>query len=262
MKKIASFVFGITIATASLHADLQVRAVQQQLKEQGFYYGEVDGSPGGETGAAIRRYQIRNGLQVTGTLTQETLEAMKIGGSAAPTATPKAKPVAHTTTAKPKPTPVQSASESDREFLRQQSGGLEKPVPQPNKITLPAPVAIPSQPSDLSSQYASLFARTPYENAPLEVQQRTLRDAQLRLFREQFYTGAVDGIPGAATARAITFYQNDADLPRTGRLDLETLREMRLLPARRITPIIPFFSRPDYDPPAEQPRVYRGIWVR
>jgi peptidoglycan hydrolase-like protein with peptidoglycan-binding domain len=261
MKKIAAFVFAITVTAASLHADLQVRAVQQRLKEQGFYYGEVDGSPGGETGAAIRRYQIRNGLQVTGTLTQETLEALKISGSAAPAPTTKPRAIARATPEKLKPTSALSANESDREFLRQQSGGQEKPTPPPKKIVLPPPVETPAQPSDLSSQYAVLFTRTPYENASLEVQQRTLRDAQWQLLRARFYNGQPDGIPGSATARAIALYQDDADLPRTGRLDMETLREMRLLPARRI-PIVPFFSRPDDEPPAEQPRVYRGIWVR
>ena len=51
--------------------------MQQTLKRQGFYYGAVTGEKNTETTAAIRRYQIRNGLQVTGELNDETLRSVK-----------------------------------------------------------------------------------------------------------------------------------------------------------------------------------------
>src|ERR1700736_1617732 len=62
----------------SLWADDLTRAIQQRLKDQGFYYGEVDGQGGDETSAAIRRYQIRHGLKVTGQLSDETLRSLDI----------------------------------------------------------------------------------------------------------------------------------------------------------------------------------------
>lgn len=262
MKKIASIIFAMAFTTASLRADLQVRAAQQQLKEEGFYYGEVDGKPGAETGAAIRRYQIRNGLQVTGSLNQETLDALKIGGNISAATTPKPTPTPRANPPKPKPTPFPSANENDRDYLRQSpdEGGAQAPI-RPQNV-LPPPVVITSQASVLSSQYAALFSRTPYENAPAEVQQRTLRNAQLLLLRERFYNGQIDGIPGPATARAITFYQDATDLPRTGRLDYETLAEMRLLPTRHAAPIQPFFPSSEYHREADPPRIYRGIWIR
>ena len=77
MKKLALIIFLISLGVANLRADDQMATVQQELKDQGFYYGQVDGQPGAETSAAIRRYQIRNGLQVSGTLTQETLDSLK-----------------------------------------------------------------------------------------------------------------------------------------------------------------------------------------
>jgi len=52
-----------------------IRSLQQTLKDQGFYYGTVTGDKSAETTAAIRRYQIRNGLQVTGELNEETLRS-------------------------------------------------------------------------------------------------------------------------------------------------------------------------------------------
>ncbi|MBV8533184.1 MAG: peptidoglycan-binding protein, partial [Verrucomicrobia bacterium] len=60
MKNALLLLLGVMTA-GSLWADDLTRAIQQRLKDQGFYYGEVDGQPGEETSAAIRRYQIRYG---------------------------------------------------------------------------------------------------------------------------------------------------------------------------------------------------------
>src|SRR5438876_11273939 len=73
-------------------ADPTVQQAQQALKEQGFYYGEVTGQKNADTTAAIRRLQIRNGLQGTGELNDETLLALKSPSSSTAdgTATPTA----------------------------------------------------------------------------------------------------------------------------------------------------------------------------
>src|SRR5881275_3334121 len=60
-----------------LWADQAIQNVQQALKDQGFYYGEITGAKDADTTAAIRRYQIRNGLQVTGELNDETNTALR-----------------------------------------------------------------------------------------------------------------------------------------------------------------------------------------
>ena len=66
--------FVVAMCVASLvRADQTVQSVQQALKDQGFYYGNVTGDKSAETTAAVRRYQIRNGLQVTGEMNPETL---------------------------------------------------------------------------------------------------------------------------------------------------------------------------------------------
>lgn len=67
----------------TLHADEALRRVQQSLRDQGFYYGPVDGAPGDATSQAIRRYQIRNGLTVNGQLDDETRRATEKSGNAA-----------------------------------------------------------------------------------------------------------------------------------------------------------------------------------
>src|SRR5213075_2472373 len=66
-----------------VRADQLVESVQQALKDQGFYYGEVTGEMNANLAAAIRRYQIRNGLQVSGELNAETLQSLEIDSSGA-----------------------------------------------------------------------------------------------------------------------------------------------------------------------------------
>jgi peptidoglycan hydrolase-like protein with peptidoglycan-binding domain len=67
---------GLSVAA---FGDELVKNAQSELKSQGFYYGEVTGINSPETVAAVKRYQIRNGLEVTGTLSNETLMPWGLG---------------------------------------------------------------------------------------------------------------------------------------------------------------------------------------
>src|SRR5438034_11682173 len=89
--KIAALIFVGTLILAQ--ADQMIEGVQQALKNQGFYYGEISGQMSSDLTAAIRRYQIRSGLQVNGQLNSETLQSLGINSSAS--AQPAAKPAAH-----------------------------------------------------------------------------------------------------------------------------------------------------------------------
>src|SRR6201988_3889459 len=86
----------VTLCAISLvHADQAIRSLQQTLKDHGFYYGSVTGEKSTETSAAIRRYQIRNGLQVTGELNEETSRSLNSSSnSVAAASRSKPKPVA------------------------------------------------------------------------------------------------------------------------------------------------------------------------
>ena len=57
-------------------ADENVRAVQDKLRDGGFYSGQIDGAYSSELAAALTRYQIRNGLPITGQLDVETSKAL------------------------------------------------------------------------------------------------------------------------------------------------------------------------------------------
>ena len=53
-----------------------VRAVQEKLRDSGLYFGEIDGAYSSELAAALGRYQVRNGLLITGQLDAETSKAL------------------------------------------------------------------------------------------------------------------------------------------------------------------------------------------
>ena len=57
-------------------ADDNVREVQMKLREGGFYSGEIDGAYSSELAAALARYQIRNGLPISGQLDVDTSKAL------------------------------------------------------------------------------------------------------------------------------------------------------------------------------------------
>ena len=104
-----------------------------------------------------------------------------------------------------------------------------------------------------------MFADTPYASAPPEVQEATLRRAQSFLASRGLYRDVIDGEAGPATEEAILTYQRSVRLPLTGRLDLETLSKMRLMPGR--SPIPPKGFVPEQRQSSGQ-RILRGIWVR
>lgn len=66
---------GLSIAT-SVCADDNVREVQTKLSEEGVYFGQIDGAYSSDLSAALSRYQIRNGLPITGQLDVETSKAL------------------------------------------------------------------------------------------------------------------------------------------------------------------------------------------
>jgi peptidoglycan hydrolase-like protein with peptidoglycan-binding domain len=224
--KVAALIFLGSVAL--VRADQTIESVQQALKDQGFYYGEITGEANANLTAAIRRYQIRNGLQVDGELNSETLHSLGIDSSRAAAGRPAAKT-----------TPSPSPALPD---LRDQSSGeaasgtppIVQPfgnVPQDRQIYPGNPVAPGTSPG--------LFVGTPYEAAPLYVQRNVVVSAQIALARRGLYRAEIDGVYGSAMELSLRAYQARTRLPVTGRLDLETLAALRLLPRPR---------EPVYDP--------------
>jgi len=290
MKRLFLFLTMLSIAVLAL-ADDQTQAVQQALKDQGFFYGTVDGQPGPETDAAVRRYQIRQGLQVSGKLDAATLSSLNIAGSApadsASQPVPPPPGVSDSTDSQPaaQQTPAPDVVQSDHDILRSPTpvppppGDMEgeppdrtqpqpeteqpqpeqPPVEQPEPPPAVGPGGVPLQPfyggapvrpvvpvAPVMRAYSYFFRKTPFETAPPAVQVSTVRMAQMRLGRQGFYRGPADGQLNDQLSRALAAYQHDSDLRTTGRLDMQTLEYLNLLPAREMAP----------------PRaVYQGVWV-
>jgi peptidoglycan hydrolase-like protein with peptidoglycan-binding domain len=76
---------GLALVEA-VSADDNVRDVQTKLRDGGFYSGEIDGAYSSQLSASLTRYQIRNGLPITGQLDVDTSKAL--GTKPAVTTTP------------------------------------------------------------------------------------------------------------------------------------------------------------------------------
>ena len=198
-RSLLCFIFTLC-AVSLVRADEGIRSLQQTLKDQGFYYGAVTGDKNAETTAAIRRYQIRNGLQVTGEINEETSRSVNL--------TPNS--VASTSQVAPKPTAVQpvSALPDARARLSQSS-----PPPSFNES---------NRPLETNPQYSASF----YQSAPLRINRRMIADAQSQLISRGYFSGRVDGKYGSRTALAVRAFQSSAGLPPTGRLDIETVKAL------------------------------------
>jgi peptidoglycan hydrolase-like protein with peptidoglycan-binding domain len=205
-----------------MRADQLVESVQQALKDEGFYYGEVNGDMNANLTAAIRRYQIRNGLQVTGELNDETLRSLGIKSSGSSRPATKAA----------SPTPPAGAMPSEPPSDDTDNGG-RAPAVQPFSNAPPSQQVFPSNPIGPASSPGTVFAGTPFQTAPSGVQRNVIVSAQIVLARYGLYREQIDGIYGPAMELSLRAYQARTRLPVTGRLDLETLAALRLLPGPR-----------------------------
>jgi peptidoglycan hydrolase-like protein with peptidoglycan-binding domain len=231
--KIGTAILVSALAQLAL-ADSTVQQAQEELKEQGYYFGEINGEKNADTIAAIRRFQIRSGLQVTGELDQETLRALRAASASAAT-----------TTATPEPRSLEDSGDTTER--------VAPATPPPRDLQ-----TLRAQPAPADSA-ASVFRNTPYEMAPPELQQRVILGAQTQLRRRGFYRGENDGVFGPNLEFSLRAFQSRLGIPPNGRLDMETLGALGLLPGQRgRTPMgIPRRRVA----PSDEPPV-RGEWIR
>ena len=244
MKRICIAFFALLVVGAgAVRADQTTSAVQQALKDQGFYYGDVDGKKSADTTAAIRRYQIRNGLQITGEIDAETLRSLGIGAGAA-RSTPKPQPAT---------TPEEAEARDDGEPT--QSAEIYSQQPPPNYNPPRAPGEYAPGPRGLRPEVSGVFGGTPYEIAPPDLQRHVIVGAQTLLTRFGYYRSGIDGEFGPGTEAAVRAFQTRMGIAPDGRLNMETLAALGLLPGQRApgfaAPPRRIFRRP----------VYRGQWV-
>jgi peptidoglycan hydrolase-like protein with peptidoglycan-binding domain len=243
--KIKTVLFVLLGTIALVRADQTIESAQQMLKDQGFYYGAVTGEKNSDTVAAIRRYQIRNGLPVTGELDEATLRSLRSSASASPLPA---------TTNAPSATPgTADLRDGERESAD------ASPVPAQPFIT-PAQdrQSYPRDHNASLSPSAALFARTPYETSPPDVQRNVVAAAQRTLAQRGIYQHEINGVYGPDLEFSLRAYQSRVGLAVTGRLDLETLAALELLPGANTPVYIP--RKPPRVRPGLEPPV-RGEWI-
>jgi peptidoglycan hydrolase-like protein with peptidoglycan-binding domain len=231
--KIGTAILASALAQLAL-ADSTVQQAQEELKEQGYYFGQINGDKDADTVAAVRRFQIRNGLQVTGELDQETLRALQVA-SASSTAT---------VTATPRP---RDSEDSDNTTER------VSPTPSP-----PRDLQGNREQRAPAESTANVFSNTPYEMAPPELQQRVILGAQIQLRRRGFYKGESDGVFRLNLEFSLRAFQSRLGIPPNGRLDTETLAALGLLPGQHGRASMEMPHRRFI--PSEEPPV-RGEWI-
>ena len=228
-----------------MRADQLVESVQQALKDQGFYYGEVTGEMNATLTAAIRRYQIRNGLQVNGEFNSETLQSLGINSSAS--ARPATRPAS--------PRAGEPAKPSEPPSNETAKAGPAPPIQSFGNA--PQDQLYPSNPVAPATSPGGVLAGTPFEAAPAGVQRNVILSAQIGLARRGLYHEQIDGLFGPAMEFSLRAYQARTRLPVTGRLDLETLAALQLLPGAH-GPV--FHPPPKHGQPWPNEPI-RGEWV-
>ena len=215
MKRIFAVAILATVLGLDALGDTAIQQAQETLKEQGYYYGQITGEKNADTVAAIRRFQIRNGLQVTGDLNEETLRALNSNTAAS----------VQTATPAPRPNESRAAAEAGDDLRSeppQQAGPTIPRAVKPGEIYASPPAQMRSD----------VFADTPYATAPPQLHRQILLGVETSLRRRGLYRGELDGVFGPELEFSLRDYQTRVGLLSTGRLDMDTLASLQLLPGQ------------------------------
>ena len=204
-----------------------VREIQRQLAWLGFDPGPVDGVIGKRTVQAARDYGRATGQRVSGKLTPRLLRSLlRTAESRARTVTKDQSRAAALAVAPARRAPGQSAA-------------TKKLPVAPSVPTKPlaSPAGVVEKP--VSVERSENLSPTPAEPVkvrpnPYKLRGKALvREFQRELQRLGYHIGAVDGVIGRQTVKAVKAFQRTAGLRRTGRLTPSLLKRMQLTAAPR-----------------------------
>ena len=165
MKWIAWFGLALAISSGSLLADETVQKAQKSLEKAGFYHGKGSGVYDSETSAAVTRYQIRNGLAITGKLDAETLKALRVRP---PSNSPGAE-------SSPSSETWRQLRDADKEFLERLNAGE---IPAPKAAPTPAPAAEAQAPVAAKPNPRPRFVPDASPSLPVEEARATATPAE------------------------------------------------------------------------------------
>ena len=202
MKRSLLYLVSSLCVAGLVQADQTTRFLQQTLKQQSFYYDTVTGEKSEETTAAIRRYQIRNGLKVTGEVNEETTRSLDSSSNSVAAVSQRS--------SKSAASPLSSVRPDANSSFSQTSS--------------PPAISQTDRPLTTNPSYSASF----YQSVPPRVNRRTIAAAQYQLMRRGYYRGRIDGSYGPETAFGLRAFQSSGGLVPTGRLDMQTLDALGL----------------------------------
>lgn len=165
----------------------QVKDLQRELASRGFYQGPIDGVPGAKTRAALRNFQIQQGIPVEGGLNAQTRDSLGLEWDRQPV--------------KGTEEPARQPARGDAMQDQQQDRRREASVAQTRTSNIADPhAAARVQLSSLSGEHA--------------------KEVQQRLQKLGYYQGPIDGVFGASSRAALTrYFQHQAQLASQGMVE-------------------------------------------
>jgi peptidoglycan hydrolase-like protein with peptidoglycan-binding domain len=223
--RIALFTVTIGLSLVALvRADNNVREVQTKLSDEGLYFGEIDGAYSSDLAAALTRYQIRNGLPITGQLDVETSEALGAKPAVKPSAAASEQSSQtwqrlrrgerQTSTKRRETSSPSTETETDTEVPPRSAPAA--PAPSSSDSTLPA--SPPPATTSEGTQPASAPAATAFDTGAPEPEFSTER---LRDYVAAFVLAGLDRNVGAE----VEFFGDRVDYYDQGTMDREKIRE-------------------------------------
>lgn len=213
--------------------------LQQSLKDEGFYDGEVDGILGVRTQEALKKFQESKGMEASGKLDNQTASALGIEFS-------DIQPVRGTEPMEPttSPTPMmeeeesvepQSGTEGETEEVEEQSGteaqAGESTSPVSGGETETQETEATSG-ETLGGEPAMGAVEEEEEIVETEIEpqagydKETIRKVEQALKDKNLFDGKVDGVIDAKTTEAIRRFQTDNGMTVTGKLDTSLIQAL------------------------------------
>ena len=201
MKRTIVHLAAVVCIAGFVHADETVRSVQQSLKDQDLYYGNITGDKSAETSTAIRRYQIRSGLKVTGEVDPETLRSLNVNSNSVSSQPGSKSAVTQSNNVRPAQSSRTGQDSSPQSFTEPNR------QPEPNQA----------------------LTGVPNQSVPPQISKRmAFAEVQRQLISRGYYRGHIDGKYGRQMGLALRAFQLSAGLPPTGHLDMGTLNALGL----------------------------------
>lgn len=189
-----------SFAMAPVNNRTVAQALQQSLKDSGFYKGSVNSRWDAESKAALASYQMSKGMPATGVLNQETVTRLGLVMPAADQVSEQATPLAN----KVDHSQRMNETRYDRDVVAHAETRYDRTM--------------------RSAEQDRMAYHTTYSN----LNSHEVQIIQQNLRNSGFYKASVDGVWGPQTAQSVRDFQIANGLPASGKLTGATLDEMGL----------------------------------